>query len=208
MARMGGRAMDGRAMPERGAMEIIAVKDEIPGAMAPLRDARADAGPGVGKGAGTRILTLCDVPLSDEFQAFLRMLCEEYGADYPTMVAMAEVESGFDPNAVGAGGELGMWQVMPSTAAEAEVALGRRFDLFDPWDNAEAAVWLMAHYAEKYGDQAKALMAYNMGEAGAERAFWHGPLRSEYAACVMERAAGYGHRAYKCQAFWEADGGV
>lgn len=151
---------------------------------------------GDGKAPGTRICTLCDVPLDDELQAGLRELCREYGVDYAMMVAMAETESGFDPHAVGADGELGMWQLMPSTAAQAEAALGRRLNLFDAWDSAEAAVWLMAHYTEKYGDKFRALMAYSMGEAGATRRLGDGLPRSEYAACVMTRASGYGYRRY------------
>lgn len=167
--------------------EILRLTEEIP--------CRAGTGRETGgKSQQTRIFTLCDVDLEDDFQIWLQNLCAEYGVDYTVIVAMADVESGFDPHAVGADGELGMWQVMPSTAAEAEEALGRRLDLFDPRDSAEAAVWLMAHYTEEYGGTVYALMAYSMGETAARKEIGGGTPRSIYAACVAERAAGYGYR--------------
>ncbi len=167
--------------------EILRLTEEIP--------CRAETGRETGgKSPQTRIFTLCDVDLEDDFQIWLQNLCAEYGVDYTVIVAMADVESGFNPHAVGADGELGMWQVMPSTAAEAEEALGRRLNLFDPWDSAEAAVWLMAHYTEKYGGTVYALMAYSMGETAAREEIGSGAPRSIYAACVAERAAGYGYR--------------
>ena len=155
------------------------------------------------KNPQTRIFTLCDVDLEDDFQIYLQVLCEDYGVDYATIVAMAEVESSFNPQAVGADGELGMWQIIPSTAEEAGEALGRKFDLLNPWDNAEAAVWLMAHYTEKYGNSVYALMAYSMGETGARECMENGAARSKYAECVMEAAEKYKFRI--CE---RADGDV
>lgn len=144
----------------------------------------------------TRIFTLYDVPLDDDFQIWLAVLCEGRGVDFATMVAMAEQESGFDPCAVGAMGEMGMWQVMPGTAAEVEEALGRRLDLFDPYDNADCASWLMGKYTRKYGNNIYALFAYSMGEAGAEECLkGHNP-RSLYAVSVLEKAVGYVPRGY------------
>ncbi len=139
----------------------------------------------------TRIFILYEVPLEDDFQIWLIKQCEDHGIDYAVMVAMAEQESTFNPEAVGADGELGMWQLKPSTAAEAEEALGRRLNLFDPYDNAEAAIFLMEKYIEEYGDDIKALIVYNMGETGARRCFEKSIPRSEYAVSVMEKAQSY-----------------
>lgn len=146
---------------------------------------------------GTRIIPLCDVPLDDGFQAWLYGLCREWGVDYAMVVAMADQESGFRADAVGEQGEVGMWQVMPSTAREAEEALGRALDLRNPYDCGEAAVYLMAKYQGEYGDNIKALFAYSMGEAGARECFASGSPRSLYAVSVMEKAEGYGRRLYR-----------
>ncbi len=174
--------------------EILCVTEEMAAGAGPERETGEKKGE---ENPQTRIFTLCDVDLDDEFQLYLQELCRDYGLDYPVMVAMAETESGFDPQAVGVDGELGMYQIMPSTAAEAEAALGRRLNLFDAYDSAEAAAWLMAHYTDKYGDMVAALMVYSMGETGARRCMENGIPRSKYAACVMERAAGYGYRVYR-----------
>lgn len=154
-------------------------------------------GEGKAKRPGSRIIPLCDVPLEDGFQAWLYTTCEEWGVDYPMVVAMAEQESTFRTDAIGEQGEVGMWQVMPSTAREAEEALGRALDLSDPYDCGEAAVFLMAKYQGKYGDNIKALIAYSMGEAGAQERFEEGNPRSMYAVSVLEKAEGYGRRPYR-----------
>lgn len=143
------------------------------------------------KNPQTRILTLYDVPLDDDYQLWLAVLCEGRGLDYAMIVGMAEQESGFDPHAVGAMGELGMWQIMPGTAAEAEEALGRRLNLFDPYDNADCATWLMEKYIKKYGNDIHALFAYSMGEAGADECLKGSNPRSLYAVSVLEKAARY-----------------
>lgn len=144
-----------------------------------------------GKNPQTRIFTLYDVPLDDEFQMWLGVLCESRNLDYATMVAMAEQESGFDPDAVGSGGELGMWQIMPETALEVEEALGRKLDLMDPYDNADCAAWLMEKYIKKYGNDIYALFAYSMGERRASECLAGSRPRSLYAVSVLEKAAGY-----------------
>lgn len=115
------------------------------------------------------------------------------------MVAMAEQESTFNPQAVGAEGELGMWQLKPATAAEAEEALGRRLNLFDPYDNAEAAIFLMEKYIEKYGNDTNALIVYNMGETGGRRCMESGTAKSKYAVSVMEKVESYKEKTYQIE---------
>lgn len=139
----------------------------------------------------TRIFTVYDVPLEDDFQIWLNELCKEKEIEYSLILAMAEQESGFNEKAVGTAGELGMWQIKAMTVEEAEKELGRRLNLFDKYDNAKAAVTLMHKYMNKYGDSIKALMAYNMGEAGAKRCWESDIPKSEYAVDVLEKAAGY-----------------
>lgn len=95
---------------------------------------------------------------------------EASGRGLPPAVAdaVAFVESGYDPRAVGAVGELGLMQVLPSTAA----MLGHRGpaeELLDPSVNVRfgvaylAGAWKLAH-----GDLCRTLMKYRAG---------HGELR-------------------------------
>lgn len=139
----------------------------------------------------TSKISLFEVSLDYDFQIWLMDLCKQYELQYEIMVAMAETESHFEPEAVGQAGELGMWQIKSSTAKEAEKELGRRLNLFKPEDNAEAAAVLMGKYLKKYGTVEAALMAYNMGESGARKSWEEGIKSSQYTDIVLKRAAGY-----------------
>lgn len=79
---------------------------------------------------------------------------------YPpqTFVNQIQWESGFDPNARGGDGEIGIAQFLPSTAA------GLGINPYDPVDSLKGASQLMERYYVRYGYNAsKALGAYNCG---------------------------------------------
>jgi len=68
-------------------------------------------------------------------------------------------ESGFNPNARGSSGEVGIAQIMPQTAK------GWGVDPTDPVASLNAAAQHMGTYSNDLGgDYAKALSAYNYGE--------------------------------------------
>lgn len=48
------------------------------------------------------------VPMPYEWQDYMRTYCEEYGCPYPLALAVAQTESNFDMDAVGASGEVGI----------------------------------------------------------------------------------------------------
>ena len=54
-----------------------------------------------------------EIPLSYDLQDVMRTACAEYGCPYPLALAVAEVESHFDMDAVGAVGEVGIMQLNP-----------------------------------------------------------------------------------------------
>ena len=53
------------------------------------------------------------VPMPYEWQDYMRTYCEEYGCPYPLALAVAQTESNFDMDAVGASGEVGDHAVKP-----------------------------------------------------------------------------------------------
>lgn len=53
------------------------------------------------------------VPMPYEWQDYMRTYCEEYGCPYPLALAVAQTESNFDMDAVGASGEVGIMQLNP-----------------------------------------------------------------------------------------------
>jgi len=77
--------------------------------------------------------------------------------------AVAMVETGYRPGAIGTSGEIGIMQILPSTAA----ALGFRgstTELFEPSINIHLAVQYLARaWAESGGDMCRALTKYRAG---------------------------------------------
>jgi soluble lytic murein transglycosylase-like protein len=73
-------------------------------------------------------------------------------------VQVATQESGLNPTALGSKGELGLFQLMPSTAASLGVT-----DPLDPVQNAQGGVAYLAQLFDQFGDWATALAAYNWG---------------------------------------------
>jgi len=87
-----------------------------------------------------------------------------YGVDPRFVVAVIAVESSFRPDAVGQKGEMGLGQLMPSTAASLGVS-----NPFDPEQNIEGCVRLLSRYLTSYAHLpperqiALALACYNAG---------------------------------------------
>ncbi|MFC3691180.1 lytic transglycosylase domain-containing protein [Chenggangzhangella methanolivorans] len=96
--------------------------------------------------------------------------------------AVAHVETGFRPDAVGAVGEIGLMQIRPATA-EMLGHDGGALALFDPETNARFAVrYLAKAWKLANGDLCRALMKYRAGH-GAETM---SPLSATY--CLRAKA--------------------
>ena len=128
------------------------------------------------------------VPLSYEYQDYMQTYCVKYGCPYPLALAVAEVESRFDMDAVGAAGEIGIMQLNPgpggSYHAELEAATG--LDPTTPEGNIAGGCYKLGKFLAQYGDPAMAVMAYRMGQTGAEKALAAGVDPAEWAAGDME----------------------
>jgi len=86
---------------------------------------------------------------------------QKYGVSYDLLTAMAQQESGFNPDAVSHTGAMGIMQIMPATAAE----LGLEHP-FDVYENIMAGADYISQKLEQYdGDVDKALAAYNAGSS-------------------------------------------
>lgn len=131
------------------------------------------------------------VPLSYDLQDIMRTACEEYGCPYSLALAVAEVESHFDMDAVGSAGEVGIMQLNPGPENTYWVNLEAETnqDPTTPAGNIVCGVYLLGAHLVHYGDTEKAVMAYNMGNAGAERAWENGVTSTEHSEKVMEAMA-------------------
>ncbi len=82
-----------------------------------------------------------------------------YGVPIGLLEAVAQVESGYNPNAVSTVGAQGLMQLMPATAA------GLGVNPFDPAQAVDGAAQLLSGYLATYGSTPLALAAYNAGPA-------------------------------------------
>lgn len=78
-------------------------------------------------------------------------------------VQVAQQESGFNPSAMGSKGELGLFQLMPSTAAQYGVT-----DPMDPAQNTQGALAYLSDLYSEFGSWAAALTAYNWGPGNVQ----------------------------------------
>ncbi len=125
--------------------------------------------------------------LAGPYAEMIRRAAQRHGLDPVLLTAVAEVESGFDPQAVSHKGAAGLLQLMPETA--------RRFGVvnsFDPDQNVEGGAqyleWLLTRFS---GDEQLALAGYNAGEGAVDR--YQGippfPETERYVAQVLGRVA-------------------
>jgi soluble lytic murein transglycosylase-like protein len=103
--------------------------------------------------------------LAGPYAETIRRAAHRHGVDPVLLAAMAEVESGFDPQAISHKGAQGLLQLMPATA--------RRFGVtnsFDPEQNVDGGAryldWLLTRFS---GDEQLALAGYNAGEGAVDR---------------------------------------
>jgi soluble lytic murein transglycosylase-like protein len=93
-----------------------------------------------------------------DLRAYAREQAANAGIPADWFVNQIEVESHFNPDARGGSGEVGVAQMLPSTAA------GLGVNPYDPRAALRGAAQMMARYYHQYGDDyAKALAGYNCG---------------------------------------------
>lgn len=98
------------------------------------------------------------MPIADQIAAE----AQAQGVDPALAVEVAIAESSLDQSAIGGAGEIGVFQILPATAA----AMG--IDPTDLAQNIHAGIQLLSQLISRYGDPAKALAAYNWGPGDAQ----------------------------------------
>lgn len=92
-------------------------------------------------------------------------------ADLPGEFALIPiVESWYRPEAIGAGGPAGMWQMMAGTARGNGITIVPGYDgRFSPLQSTQAALSHLADMHQRFGDWRLAAMGYNAGEYRVKR---------------------------------------
>ncbi len=115
----------------------------------------------------------------------IRSTALKYGVDPAIALAVAQQESGFNQGARGAAGEVGMFQLLPSTASDLGV------NPYNESENIEGGISYLAQLYRQFGDWTKALAAYNGGQGNMARGTTP-PQSWQYAQEVLGTAQVYG----------------
>ena len=121
-------------------------------------------------------------PLPPRFRSAFEYASNQSEVPLSLLAAVAQAESGFEPNAVSHAGALGLLQVLPSTARELEI------DLNSPGANVLAGARYLRRMEDRFDSLELALAAYNAGQTAVEKA--GGPPTEEtrvYVDEVMQR---------------------
>lgn len=134
---------------------------------------------------------LYDVPLSDSLQRYIYEICADEGVPVTLVLAMIEHESGFNPEIVSSTDDYGLMQINAINHERLKNEY-RCADMTDPYQNIFCGVSIIGSYIEKYeGDYTKALMAYNMGDYGARKAWDSGITSTRYSERILSLMAEY-----------------
>lgn len=115
-----------------------------------------------------------DIPLDQELQAYVELLCSEYDFPFHTvMFGLIYTESNFNPNCYSSTHDVGLCQINESNFGWLSEQLGVN-DLYDPYQNILCGVHILANNYHQTGDVTKALMAYQYGMGGAARLWANG----------------------------------
>lgn len=99
-----------------------------------------------------------------DIKALITVTATRYGVPPALALAVAKQESGYNQSARGAAGEIGVFQLMPGTAA------GLGVDPYDLSSNVRGGVTYLSQMIRRYGgDYTKAVEAYNAGPGNVDR---------------------------------------
>lgn len=127
---------------------------------------------------------LFDVPLSDSLQRYIYEICADNNVPVTLVMAMIEHESGFDPEAVSPTDDYGLMQINAVNHEWLKEEY-RCADMMNPYQNVFCGISIISSYIDKYGELDKALMAYNMGNYGAQKAWKNGVTSIAYSEEIL-----------------------
>lgn len=126
-----------------------------------------------------------DVPLSENLQRYIYEVCADEEVPVALVLAMIEHESGFNPEVISATDDCGLMQINEVNYEWLEEDF-RCVDMTNPYQNVFCGIKIIGQYLEQYEDDyTKALMAYNMGNYGAKKAWANGVENTRYTTSIM-----------------------
>lgn len=125
------------------------------------------------------------IPLSEDMQDEIMGIANRNGIDQLTVLALIDVESNYNPDSVSETDDYGLMQINICNHERLSNTL-ELTDIMEPLQNVEAGSYMLGLLYQKYQDMNMALMAYNMGEAGAQRLWNQDVYETSYTKKVNE----------------------
>lgn len=123
--------------------------------------------------------TYYDCPLSKGLQDHIRTLCEEYDLPMDLVIAQIQVESNFRADVISPTNDYGLMQINKINHKRFREEYGVT-NFLDPYQNVLCGIVIISENYSRFGDLDKALMAYNMGAAGAKKLWNKGIYSTSY----------------------------
>ncbi|MCD8082854.1 MAG: lytic transglycosylase domain-containing protein [Clostridiales bacterium] len=122
----------------------------------------------------------------DAVQVYTYALCTQNNIDYAMVLAIIEVESGYQWDAISGTGALGYMQVIPKWHSE-RLDYPESDEIFlHPYTNIYAGISYLAELSGRFDSQEKVLTAYHYGVSGSYKQFWNaGESGSPYSEKVL-----------------------
>lgn len=126
-----------------------------------------------------------NIPLSYSLQDYLYEVCADEEVPITLILAMIETESSFNPEIISSTDDYGLMQLNKINHEWLNEEF-RAADMLNPYQNVFCGTKVIASYVRKYdGDFNKALMAYNMGDYGANKAWDNGITSTKYSEKIL-----------------------
>ena len=127
---------------------------------------------------------LFNISLSEHLQELVFSECTEHGIDpYLAVAVMLRENHYFDPSLISSTNDYGLFQI--NKVNHKRMAELGYTDMLNAEDNIKAGIYILSECLDRNDSYHKALMAYNMGQTGANRAMAKGIYETAYSRGVM-----------------------
>lgn len=128
--------------------------------------------------------TYFNVPLSHSLQKYIYEIYADENVPVSLIIVMIDHESGFNPEIISDTGDYGLMQINTINHEQLAEAY-KTADMLDPYQNVFCGIKIISSYIHTYHNNNKALMAYNMGQYGAEKAWKNGIESTSYSESIL-----------------------
>lgn len=112
-----------------------------------------------------------DAPLNVETQKQISDICSEYGLKYELILGVISVESDFNSDTIGDGGNsFGLMQIQPKWWGDLMAQEGIT-DILDPLQNVRLGCAIIKELQAEHGTEYRALQSYNTGNADSRNGY-------------------------------------